>query len=114
MTPHRHTDARLGRAEDAKECIRLDPSFWKGFLRAAGAAEAQGDLRAAKLYCQRGVEKHPTKMPLAKKLAEYMRQSSTEELGEEVVQINARKKKMQLVSDQVGGWTGRVAGKMSE
>lgn len=37
-----------------------------------------------------------------------------EELGAEMDSIKSRKKKMQLVSDQVGGWTERVASKMSE
>lgn len=44
--------------------------------------------------------------------AKYTRE--LEELGAEMDSINSRKKKMQLVSDQVGGWTARVAGKMSE
>ena len=37
-----------------------------------------------------------------------------EELGAEMDSINHRKKKIQLISDQVGGWTSRVAIKMSE
>merc|ERR1712048_1347791 len=37
-----------------------------------------------------------------------------EELGAEMDSIKSRKKKIQLISDQVGGWTARVAIKMSE
>ena len=37
-----------------------------------------------------------------------------EELGAEMDSIKNRKKKIQLIGDQVGGWTARVAIKMSE
>ena len=37
-----------------------------------------------------------------------------DELSAEMESINDRKKKMQLIGDQVGGWTTRVANKMSE
>lgn len=37
-----------------------------------------------------------------------------DELSAEMESIKDRKKKMQLIGDQVGGWTTRVANKMSE
>ena len=37
-----------------------------------------------------------------------------EELGAEMDGIKERKKKMQLIGDQVGGWTERVANKLSD
>ena len=37
-----------------------------------------------------------------------------DELNEMMESIKDRKKKMQLIGDQVGGWTTRVATKMSE
>lgn len=40
--------------------------------------------------------------------------SEIETLTDELALINSRKKKIQLINDQVGGWTKRVAAKLTE
>ena len=44
---------------DAKECIRIDPTFIKGFFRLARALDGQGNFDAAIATVREGLEKHP-------------------------------------------------------
>jgi len=53
---------------DAKECIRIDPTFIKGFFRLARAQDGKNDFAGAIATVREGLEKHPGNNELSRLL----------------------------------------------
>lgn len=74
-----------------------------------------GDERAMEAYDNQMRALENTADDQEAKEAEYARlQREMQTLGSELESIQERKRNMQLINDQIGGWTRRVAAKMHE